>query len=133
MVDTHGRCHEFLAGGCAGVIVDVWWPIVLGVLIGGGVWWMAAKVKVPAIPTIPPGDLWSILGRGFSWMGHWLMSVGSQVLPRWRAAGLAMAGHLLQVCTWPKVLDAGERSLHRWSIAVTLLLLLGVAIALLSM
>ena len=115
-----------------GVIADVWWPIVLGVLIGGGVWWMAANGRVPVIPMIPPGDLWSVLEKGFSRVGRWLMSVGSQVLPRWRAAGLAMAGHLLQVCVWQKVLDAGERSLHRWSIAVTLLLLLGVAIALLS-
>jgi len=115
-----------------GVIVDVWWPIVLGVLIGGSVWWMAAKGMVPVIPTIPPGDLWLIIERWFSRVDHWVMSVGHQALPRWRAAGLAVAGHLLQVSVWQKVLDAGERSLQRWSIAVTLLLLLGVAIALLS-
>jgi hypothetical protein len=115
-----------------GVVVDVWWPIVLGVLIGGSVWWMAAKGRVPVIPTIPPGDSWLIIERWFSRVDHWVMSVGHQVLPRWRAAGLAVAGHLLQVCAWQKALEAGERSLQRWSIAVTLLLLLGVAIALLS-
>ncbi|MEN8107938.1 MAG: proton-conducting transporter membrane subunit [Pseudomonadota bacterium] len=113
-----------------GVVTDVWWPIVLGVLTGSSVWWMAAKGKVPVIPTIPPGDLWSILERGFSRMDRWAMSMGLQVLPRWRAAGLAMADRLLQVCAWQKALDAGERSLQRWSIAVTLLLLLGMAIAL---
>ena len=115
-----------------GLIVDMWWPLVLGVLIGGSVWWVSAKGRVPVIPTIPPGDLWLIIERWFSRVDHWVMSIGLQVLPRWRAAGLAVAGRLLQVCAWQKVLDAGERSLQRWSIAVTLLLLLGAAVALLS-
>ena len=60
------------------------------------------------------------------------MSMGLQILPRWRAAGLAMASRLLQVRGWQKMLDAGEVSLRSWTLAVTLLLLLGLAIALLS-
>jgi len=114
-----------------GVIVEVWWPLVLGILIGGSVWWMAAKGKVPFIATIPPGDLWPILERGVSRGKRWSMSIGLQVLPRWRASGLTVAGRLLQVRAWQKALDAGERSLQSWSLAVTLLLLLGIAIALL--
>ena len=115
-----------------GVMVDVWWPLVLGLLIGGSVWWLAAKRKLPSIPTIAPGDLWSILER---WLGRgkrWAMSMGLQVLPRWRASGMAVAGRLLRVRGWQKVLDAGEGSLRSWTLAVTLLLLLGLAIALLS-
>jgi len=115
-----------------GVVVDVWRPVVLGLLIGSSVWWMAAKGALPVIPAIPPGDLWLIIARWLSRVDHWMMSVGHQVLPRWRAAGLAVAGHLLQVCKWQKALDAGERLLQRWSIAVTLLLLLGAAIVLLG-
>jgi len=83
-------------------------------------------------PMIPPGDFWLIFERWFSRGSRWIMSMGLQVLPRWRASVLAVAGCLLQVRVWQKVLDAGERSLQSWSLAVTLLLLLGIAIALLS-
>jgi hypothetical protein len=38
----------------------------------------------------------------------------------------------VQVRAWQKALDAGERFLQRWTLAVTLLLLMGIAIALLS-
>ena len=89
------------------------------------------EISSPA-PMIPPGDLWSILERWFSRGSRWIMSMGLQVLPRWRASVLAVASCLLQVRVWQKALDAGERSLQSWSLAVTLLLLLGIAIALLS-
>jgi multicomponent K+:H+ antiporter subunit D len=89
------------------------------------------SISVPA-PKIPPGDFWLILERWF-FRGHrWFMSMGLQVLPRWRASVLAVAGCLLQVRVWQKALDAGERALQNWTLAVTLLLLLGIAIALLS-
>jgi len=82
--------------------------------------------------TIPPGDLWSIIEKGLSRVDHGVMSFGLQVLPRWRAAGLARVDRLLRGCTWQKALGAGEDLLQHWSIAVTLLLLLGGAIAFLS-
>ena len=81
---------------------------------------------------IPPGDFWPVLERWFSQSTHWFMSMGLQLLPRWRSSGLAAAGRLLQVRVWQKALDAGERALQGWSLAVALLLLLGLAIALLS-
>jgi hypothetical protein len=81
---------------------------------------------------IPPGDLWLILERRFSQINRWFMSTGLQVLPRWRSSGLALASCLLQVRVWQKALDAGERALQSWTLAVALLLLLGIAIALLS-
>ena len=117
-----------------GVVTAVWWPLVTGVLIGGSAWWMAVKGKLPSIPMIPPGDLWSVLEQWLSRVDRWTMSTGLQVLPRWRAAGLAVADRLLQVQVraWQKALDAGERALQSWAVAVTLLLLLGIAIALLS-
>ena len=88
-------------------------------------------ISVPA-PIIPPGDFWLILERWFFLGRRWFMSMGLQVLPRWRASVLAVAGCLLQVRVWQKALDAGERALQSWALAVTLLLLLGIAIALLS-
>jgi len=114
------------------VFAAVWWPLVSGVLIGGSAWWMSGAGKLPAMPTIPPGDLWSIIEKGLSRVDHGVMSFGLQVLPRWRAAGLARVDRLLRGCTWQKALGAGEDLLQHWSIAVTLLLLLGGAIAFLS-
>jgi len=113
-----------------GMGVDTGWPLVSGILIGGSVWWLAVKGRLPSIPKIAPGDLWLILERWFSRGNRWVMSMGLQVLPRWRASGLAVAGRLLQVRGWRKALDAGEHSLQGWTLAITLLLLLGIAIAL---
>ena len=81
------------------------------------------------MPVIPPGDLWSILERWFSRGNHWARSMGLEVLPRWRTAVLFVADRFLQGRAWQKALDAGERSLHGWTVAVTLLLLLGIVIA----
>jgi formate hydrogenlyase subunit 3/multisubunit Na+/H+ antiporter MnhD subunit len=114
------------------VIVDLWWPLLLGILIGGSVWWMAAQRRLPSIPAITPGDLWSILERWFSLGNRWAMSMGLQILSRWHASRMAVAGRLLQLRRWQKVLDTSERSLQNWTLAVTLLLLLVILIAFLS-
>ena len=112
-----------------GVAADACWPLVVGILIGSSAWWLAAKNRLPVIPVIPPGDLWSILERWLSRSNRWAMSMGHQVFPRWRVAVLAVADRFLQVRAWQKALDAGERSLQSWTLAVTLLLLLGIAMA----
>jgi len=112
-----------------GVLVDVLWPISIGILLGGSAWWMAAKNRLPAMPVIPPGDIWSILERWLSRSNRWARSMGLEVLPRWRAAVLAAGSRCLHVRAWQKALDAGERSLQSWTLAVTLLLLLGIVIA----
>jgi hypothetical protein len=116
------------------VIADVWRPLVFGILIGCSGWWLAVKNRLPAMPTVPPGDCWSLLERGFSRVHHWVMSAGFQLLPRWRAAVLTIVNRLLQSQTrvWQNALNAGERALRSWTLAVTLLLLTGIAIALLS-
>ncbi|MGB5715565.1 MAG: hypothetical protein WBN81_00535, partial [Gammaproteobacteria bacterium] len=114
------------------VVDDVWKPLLLGVLLGVSVWWLAVKNRVPLIPAVTPGDFWLILER---WLGRgkrWAMSMGYQDLPRWRTSALAATHRLLQVRAWQKTLDASERSLQGWSLAVTVLLVLGIAIALLS-
>jgi len=112
-----------------GVLVDVLWPIAVGIFTGGSAWWLATRNRLPAMPVIPPGDLWSILERWLSWGNHWARSMGLEVLPRWRTAVLFVADRFLQGRAWQKALDAGERSLHGWTVAVTLLLLLGIVIA----
>ena len=115
-----------------GALAAVVWPIAIGILTGGSAWWLAVNNRLPVMPVIPPGDLWSILERWLSWSNRRARSIGLQVLPRWRISILVVADHFLQVRAWQKALDAGERSLQSWTVAVTLLLLLGIAIALLS-
>ena len=124
-----GLLAAVLADNPMGLAGDVLWPITIGILMGGSAWWMAVKNRLPAMPVIPPGDLWSILERWLSRSNHWARSIGLQVLPRWRAAVLAAGGRCLHVRAWQKALDAGERSLQSWTVAVTLLLLLGIVIA----
>ena len=88
-------------------------------------------LSAPAL-IIPPGDFWLILERWFSRGCRWFMSMGLQILPRWRASVLAAVSCRLPDRVWQKALDAGERALQSWTLAITLLLLLGIAIALLS-
>ena len=116
------------------VIVAAAWPIAIGMLMGGCAWWMAAKNRLPAIPTVPPGDLCSLMESGFSRLSSRVMSMGLQVLPRWYASGRAVADRLLQVqaSAWRKALARGEQSLQSWALAVTLLLLIAIAIAILT-
>jgi multicomponent K+:H+ antiporter subunit D len=122
------------SGASMGVVVDLWWPLLFGILIGSSAWWLAVKNRLPAMPTIPPGDCWPLLETGLSRVHHWLMSMGFQVLPRWRTAVLSGVNRLLQSQTrvWQNALNAGERTLRNWTLAITLLLLTGITIALLS-
>ncbi len=90
------------------------------------------RQKLLSMPAIAPGDLWLIPERWLSRGNRWAMSMGLQILPRWRVSVLAVAGRFLRVRTWQKALDVSECLLQNWTLAVTLLLLLGIAIALLG-
>jgi len=129
-----GLLAIILSDNPMGVIIAVAGPMAIGILMGGSAWWMAAKNRLPVIPTVPPGDLCSLMESGFSRLSSRVMSIGLQVLPRWCATGRAVADRLLQVQAgaWRKALDMGEQSLQSWALAVTLLLLIAIAIAILT-
>lgn len=66
-----------------------------------------------------------------------MLAAPRQMMWAWicsRRASVAggIMGRLLQVRGWQKALDAGEHSLQSWTLAVTLLLLMGIVIALLN-
>jgi len=122
-----------LFAGSMMVALWPWWTLCTTLLAVRWLYMLSQRQKEVvsvSAPTIAPGDLWLILERWFSRGNRWAMSMGSQVLPRWRTSGLAVAGRLLRVRAWQKALYAGERSLQNWTLAVTLLLLLAIAIAL---
>ena len=116
------------------------WSYIVIVSLGLGIaavvaaiWWLEASRHIPAALAKQADD-------SSLWFEHWAGAVvrwggemGFETLPRLRASWLALADHLLQIDTWHNALDATEHSLQRWILAVTLLLLLGIVIALLSM
>lgn len=59
----------------------------------------------------------------------WAGKTGFDTLPRWRAWWLAKLSRLwLVICAWQSVLDASERTLQGWTLAITLFLLLGIVV-----
>lgn len=67
------------------------------------------------------------------WCGIVVVSAGKtafHTLPRWRSWWLARLDRLwLVIGGWQNVLDASERRLQRWVVAITLFLLLGITLA----
>ncbi len=73
------------------------------------------------------------------WFEHWPGAVvrwagwmGFDVLPRLCASWQAKVGRFRQVRAWQRVLGSSERSLQRWTFAITLFLLLGILMAFVS-
>lgn len=64
---------------------------------------------------------------------RWGKQMGFEILPRLRAVWLARVDSLLQIGAWKNVLDAAEQILQRWTLVITLFLLLGIVIAFLSL
>ncbi len=73
------------------------------------------------------------LERCFRAALYWGTRTGTDTLPRLRAACLARASRLWQPRSWHRFLDGSERFLQRWAVAITLFLLLGVAVVFFSM
>ena len=73
------------------------------------------------------------------WLDRWPGAVmrcggrmGFDVLPRLRASWRDKVGRFRPIPAWQRVLDRSERSLQRWSFAITLFLLLGILMAFVS-
>jgi len=60
---------------------------------------------------------------------HWAARMGFDTLPRLRASWLAEVGRFRQIRAWKRTLDGSERLLQRWTLAITLFLLLGMVVA----
>ncbi len=94
-----------------------------------GIGWLAARSPDAVAPAKRAGDPAPWFERWPGAVVRWGAQMGSDTLPRLRASWLATAGRLWQIRAWQSALDGGERSLQRWAFAITLLLLLGVAVA----
>ena len=113
-------------------MISALWPVALGGGLAACVW-LAAKYQWIALSSrIPAGDLLVIVENRLCSLVATGRSFGFETLPKWRSSGLVVAGRLLQTRAWHKALDAAEHSLQHWIFAVTLLLLLGIVITLLS-
>ena len=91
--------------------------------------WLLARYHYPAAPAKPADDSSSWFERWPGAVVRWAAQMGFDTLPRLRASCLAKVGRLRQVRVWQKMLDGSERSLQRWTFAITLFLLLGMVAA----
>ena len=91
--------------------------------------WLQAKQHYPAASAKQVGEssLWFEHWPGI--IVAWVGKTGFDTLPRWRAWWLAKVSRLwLFICALQSVLGASERTLQRWTFAITLFLLLGIAV-----
>jgi formate hydrogenlyase subunit 3/multisubunit Na+/H+ antiporter MnhD subunit len=91
---------------------------------------LQAKQHYPATPEkqVEDSSLWFERWSGI--VVAWVWKTGFDTLPRWRAWWLAKVSHLwLFICALQSMLDDSERTLQRWIFAITLFLLLGIAVA----
>ncbi len=91
--------------------------------------WLQAKQHYPATTAkqVEDSSLWFERWPGI--IVDWAGKTGFDTLPRWRSWWLAKVSRLwLLICAMQSVLDASERSLQRWTFAITLFLLLGIAV-----
>ena len=91
--------------------------------------WLQAKQHSPATPAkqVEDSSLWFERWSGIIVVRVW--NTGFDTLPRWCAWWLAKVSRLwLLICTLQSVLDASERTLQHWTLAITLFLLLVIAV-----
>ncbi|MCP3881644.1 MAG: formate hydrogenlyase [Sulfitobacter sp.] len=126
-----------LANPGAWSLFKVWAPafiVVLGIglpLLAVGIQWLEARGRFRAWSARWEGDSIPWFLRWSEAVVRWGSQIGFEVLPRWRALWLGAAGRVWQVRPWQIALDSGERAFRWWRFAITLLLLLGIAAALL--
>ena len=94
--------------------------------------WLQARYHYFAASAKPADDPGSWFERWPGAVVRWAEQMGFDTLPRLRASCLAKVGRLRQVLVWQKMLDGSERSLQRWTFAITLFLLLGMVAAFVS-
>jgi formate hydrogenlyase subunit 3/multisubunit Na+/H+ antiporter MnhD subunit len=91
--------------------------------------WLQAKQHYPATPAKQVEDSSQWFERWSGIIVVWVWNTGFDTLPGWRAWWLAKVSRLwLFICALQSMLDASERTLQRWTLAITLFLLLGIAV-----
>lgn len=112
-------------------------PYVYIVSLGFGVVVMVAVVsllqqhrRTPAAHAQQAADSSLWIERCAGAVVRWGRETGFKTLPRLGVSWRTMAGRFLQSPVWHKALDTAENSLQRWMIAITLFLLLGIAVIL---
>jgi len=92
--------------------------------------WLQARQHYPTSQA-EDSNLWFERWSGI--IVAWVWKTGFDTLPRWRAWWLVEVNRLwLFICTLQSVLDASERILQRWTLAITLFLLLGIVVVFFS-
>jgi len=92
--------------------------------------WLQVRQHYPA-SQVEDSNLWFERYSGI--IVTWVWKTGRETLPRWRAWWLAKASRFwLLINALKNVLDASERTLQYWTFAITLFLLLGIAVVFVS-
>ncbi len=99
-------------------------------LLATAIGWLVARSHYPALPGAQADGSSPWFERWSGAVVSWVRQMGLDASHRLRALFLAKVGRLRQIRAWPRALDASERSLHRWTFAITLFLLLGIVVAL---
>ena len=94
-----------------------------------GIGWLEARKPYSDAPAKRADDSNPWFERWPDAVVCWAGQTGFDTLPRLRDSWLAKVGRLWQVRAWQRILDGGERSLQRWTFAITLFLLLGIVVA----
>ena len=94
-----------------------------------GIGWLEARKPYSDAPAKRADDSNPWFERWPDAVVCWAAQTGFDTLPRLRDSWLAKVGRLWQVRAWQRILDGGERSLQRWTFAITLFLLLGIVVA----
>lgn len=87
--------------------------------------------RLDAVPgEIPTSDTapWFVLWPGA--LLSWGRRAGFDTLPRWRAAVIIQLSRLARLFTLQSALNAGERSIQQWRVAITVFVLLGAVVVL---
>lgn len=92
--------------------------------------WLQARQHYSA-SQVEDSNLWFERWSGI--IVAWVGKAGFDTLPRWRARWLVKVRRLwLFICALQSMLDASERTLLRWTFAITLFLLLGIVVVFFS-
>jgi len=112
------RAHYFIAAlGCALALLVI------------AIRWLEARRHYPAAPAKQADDSSLRLERWSGAVVAWAETTGYRTLPKWRVLWrVKMSRPWLVICAWKSALAAGERTLQRWTFAITLFLLLGMAV-----
>lgn len=106
------------------------WPVLLALALALAAARLRRAGRLPALPSVPPGDAGIPLERGVTAAGRRLRHWASEDLPRVRTAAGQLLGAVVRSGPgWALRLEHGEARVALWSVTACLLLLLASVIA----